>query len=106
MWVNFSVFGSKRVSPPVDHTEPSGCTRMVCFLQSSAYSVTFSVFGSQRPSFFEPASASQTEPSAVGTAEWISAGPRFGTGNSFISLVVGLNRLTLFDCPYCGVQKF
>ena len=35
MWVNFSVFGSKRVSPPVDQIEPSGCTRMVCLRQSS-----------------------------------------------------------------------
>src|SRR3954463_1311200 len=106
MWVNFSVFGSKRVSPPVDQIDPSGWTRIVCLRQSSWYSVTFWVAGSQRPSFFDPASASQTEPSGAGTAEWISAGPKFGTGNSFISAVVGLNRLTLLAWPYSGVQKF
>ena len=47
----------------------------------------------------------QTEPSGAGTAEWISAGPMLGTGNSVISAVCGLNRITLLACPYSGVQR-
>src|SRR6478735_8439739 len=83
-----SVLGSKRVSPPVDQIEPSGCTLMVCLRQSSWNSLIFSVAGSQRPSFLAPASVSHTEPSGAGTAEWISAGPGCGTRNSLISPLV------------------
>ena len=52
-----------------------------------------------------PASVSHTEPSGAGTAEWISAGPGFGTRNSLISPLAGLKRAMRFDTPYCGIQK-
>src|SRR5580700_2738375 len=78
---------------------------MVCLRQSSWNSVIFWVAGSQCPSFFDPASVIQTEPSGAGTAEWISAGPRLGTGNSVILAVLGSNRITLLACPYSGVQR-
>jgi hypothetical protein len=65
---------------------------MVCLRQSSGYSVIFCVTGSQCPSFLAPASVIHTEPSGAGTAEWISAGPRLGAGNSLISPVTGLSR--------------
>ena len=97
--------GSNRVNPPVDQIEPSGWMRMVCLRQSSWNSVIFWVTGSQRPSFLEPASVIQTEPSGAGTAEWISAGPRLGAGNSLISPVEGWSRATLLAAPYSGIQK-
>src|SRR3954464_894422 len=105
MWVNFSVLGSKRVSPPVDQIEPSGCTLIVCFRQSSWYSVILPVFGSHLPSRLVPASASQTLPSLSGTAEWISAGSLCGVCHSTNSPVLGLKRENLLEMPYCGVKK-
>jgi len=105
MCVNVSYFGSNTLSPPVDQMRPSGAMRMVCLRKSSWNSTIFWVVGSQRASFLEPASVIQTEPSGAGTAEWISAGPMLGTGNSFISPVCGLSRITLLACPYSGVQR-
>ena len=99
MCVNFSVFGSKRVSPPVDHTIPSGAIRTVCLPHESWYSVTFSVFGSHLPSLFEPCCVSHTVPSGAGMAEWIAAVPRCGTGYSFISPVFGSSRAILLARP-------
>src|SRR5258708_31999164 len=104
MWVNFSVLGSNTESPPVDHTRPSGVRRMVCLRKSSWYSTIFWVLGSQRASFLEPASVIQTEPSGAGTAEWISAGPMLGTGNSIISPGCELNLMNLLASPYSWYQ--
>ena len=78
---------------------------MVCLRQSCSYSAHWPVAGSKRPSFFEPACATQIEPSGAGTAEWISAGPGFGTRYSFISPVAGLKCAIRFDEPYCGIQN-
>src|SRR6202035_1746286 len=78
---------------------------IVCLRQSSCHSTIFWVLGSQRAIFLEPASVIHTEPSGAGTAEWIRAGPILGTGNSVISPVCGLSRMTLLACPYSGVQR-
>src|SRR5215471_16346721 len=107
MWVNFSVLGSNTDRTPVDHTIPVlGSTRTVClrmaapeFGSASRYSVISLVLGSQRPSLFEPCSVSHTLPSGAGTAEWIAAVPKFGTGYSFISPVTGLRLAILLARP-------
>src|SRR5256885_9824808 len=100
MWSNFSVLGSKRVSAPVDQTKPVfGSILTVCLPTVSWYSVIVSVFGSQRPSLFEPCSVSHTEPSGCGTAEWIAAVPTWDAGYSFISPVAGLSFAILLARP-------
>src|SRR5271154_2754089 len=90
MWSYFSVLGSNRVIAPVDHTYPVlGSTRTVCLPTVSGYSVISRVLGSQRPSLLEPCSVSHTLPSGAGTAEWIAAVPRLGTGYSVTTPVTG-----------------
>jgi hypothetical protein len=99
MWVNVPVFGSKRLSAPVDQMRPSASMRMVCLRAVSWNSVIFCVSGSQRPILFEPCSVSHTEPSSAGTAEWIAAVPTFGTGNSSTTPVAGSSRPILLARP-------
>src|SRR4030095_4954730 len=105
MLVGVLIFGSSRDSPPVDQIEPSGCAAMVCLRQSCSNSSHVSVLGSKRPSFLEPACATQIEPSTAGTAEGMSAGLRLGTRISFISPVCGLKCATRLEAPYCGIQN-
>ena len=45
---------------------------------------------------------SHTVPSGAGTAEWIAAVPTFGTGNSFISPVVGIEPRDLVGAAVVG----